>query len=83
MSDPSWEDATKRAQFHQRAPTVKRFYETATVGAADGGFAVRLDGRTARTPAKAPLIVPTLAFAEAAAAEWAARARSCRRPPCR
>jgi chaperone required for assembly of F1-ATPase len=73
MSEPSWEDATKRAQHHMRAPTVKRFYKAATAGEADGGFAVRLDGRIARTPAKAPLIVPTQGFAEAVAAEWAAQ----------
>ncbi len=56
-----------------RAPTVKRFYAAAAVGQADGGFAVLLDGRVARTPNKSPLIVPTRALAEAIAAEWAAQ----------
>jgi len=37
------------------------------------GFAVALDGRPIRTPGKAPLRLPTRAFAEAVAAEWAAQ----------
>ncbi len=73
MSEPSWSDSVRRAQVLMRAPTVKRFYATASAGAADGGFAVRLDGRIARTPAKNKLIVPTWALAEALAAEWAAQ----------
>lgn len=35
-----------------------------------GGYTVHLDGRPVRTPAKAALIVPTQALAEAIAAEW-------------
>ena len=71
--NPTWDEAARRTQVHARAPTVKRFYKTADVGEADGGFALRLDGRTARTPAKAPLIVPSRALAEAIAGEWAAQ----------
>jgi len=52
---------------------VKRFYATADVGETEGGFAVRLDGRLARTPAKRQLVAPTRALAEAIAAEWAAQ----------
>jgi chaperone required for assembly of F1-ATPase len=46
---------------------VKRFYKAASV-AEDG--AVLLDGRPVRTPAQAPLRLPTPALAEAVAAEW-------------
>jgi chaperone required for assembly of F1-ATPase len=49
---------------------VKRFYQQATIAPADDGHAVHLDGRAIRTPAKAPLIVPTAPLAEAIAAEW-------------
>ena len=42
----------------------------ATVEAVDGGFAVKLDGRGVKTPAKTPLVVPTEALAEAIAQEW-------------
>lgn len=52
---------------------MKRFYKTAEVAAANGGFAVTLDGRTVRTPAREQLVVPTAALAEAVAAEWAAQ----------
>jgi chaperone required for assembly of F1-ATPase len=51
----------------------KRFYKEAAVAAVDGGFAIRLDGREVRTPAKAPLVLPSAALAEAVAAEWAAQ----------
>lgn len=56
-----------------RPALPRRFYETA-VHAADGdGFAVRLDGRTAKTPGKRALIVSNEALAKALAAEWAAQ----------
>lgn len=51
----------------------RRFWKDASTAEAAGGFAVTLDGRTAKTPAGAPLVVPTLALAEAIAAEWAAQ----------
>ncbi|MFC3694253.1 ATP12 family chaperone protein [Chenggangzhangella methanolivorans] len=35
-----------------------------------GGFVIALDGRPARTPARAPLALPTLALGAAVAAEW-------------
>ena len=51
----------------------KRFWKTATAEATEGGFTVALDGRAVRTPAKAPLVVPTHAMAAALAAEWDAQ----------
>jgi chaperone required for assembly of F1-ATPase len=51
----------------------KRFWKEATVVDAEGGFTVLLDGRAVKTPAKAPLVVPTRAMAEAIAAEWQAQ----------
>lgn len=53
---------------------LKRFYKQAEAVAAEaGGFEVRLDGRAVRTPAKAPLILPGRALAQAIAAEWSAQ----------
>lgn len=52
---------------------AKRFWTAATVSPAPGGFAVALDGRPVRTPAKTPLVVPTEAVAQAIAAEWDAQ----------
>ena len=54
---------------------MKRFWSEVSVEAAEagcGGFAIRLDRRPVRTPAKAPCLLPTRALAEAVAAEWAA-----------
>ncbi|MDK3018701.1 ATP12 family chaperone protein [Pseudodonghicola flavimaris] len=51
----------------------KRFWDAATVEAAEDGFTVLLDGRAVKTPAKAALILPTARMAEAVAAEWAAQ----------
>lgn len=52
---------------------AKRFWKQATAEACDGGFCVKLDGRAVKTPAKRPLVVPTLAMAQAIAAEWDAQ----------
>ncbi|MGI4880239.1 MAG: ATP12 family chaperone protein [Janthinobacterium lividum] len=52
---------------------MKRFYTTAEAQAVADGWTVALDGRPIRTPAKAAFVVPTLALAAAAAAEWAAQ----------
>jgi chaperone required for assembly of F1-ATPase len=51
----------------------RRFYKAATVGPVDGGFAVLLDGRTPKSPAKAPLVLPSQALADLVAAEWEAQ----------
>lgn len=48
----------------------KRFWKTAEVAPAEGGFAVHLDGRAIQTPAKVPLVVPTRALADRIATEW-------------
>lgn len=53
--------------------TAKRFWKTAEVAPAASGFAVLLDGRPLRTPARRPAEVPTKALAEAIAAEWQAQ----------
>jgi chaperone required for assembly of F1-ATPase len=50
---------------------MKRFYKQTGVDAAEDGWRILLDGRAMRTPAKAVLLVPTRALAEAIAAEWA------------
>jgi chaperone required for assembly of F1-ATPase len=49
----------------------KRFWTDVTVDGGAGGFSVLLDGKPIRTPAKAPLALPTAALAEAVAEEWA------------
>jgi chaperone required for assembly of F1-ATPase len=49
---------------------MKRFWDHAAIAPASAGFAVLLDGRPVRLPGGAPLQLPTLALAEAIAAEW-------------
>jgi chaperone required for assembly of F1-ATPase len=49
---------------------MKRFYSQAEAAPQPGGVAVLLDGRPIRTPARAPLQVPTEELAEAIAEEW-------------
>lgn len=51
----------------------KRFWKKAQAEACEGGFTVLLDGRPVRTPAKAPLTVPTRTMADAIAEEWDAQ----------
>lgn len=53
--------------------TARRFWTTASAVPVAGGFTVHLDTRPVRTPLKAPLILPTLAMAEAVAVEWQAQ----------
>lgn len=71
-------DAAERAYVSAQrdaagARGVARFYTAATAGEAEGGYAVLLDGRPVRTPAKNRVLVPWRALAEALAAEWAAQ----------
>ena len=51
----------------------KRFWKEVSVVEEGAGFAVALDGRKVKTPAKSPLVVPTRTMAEAIAAEWDAQ----------
>jgi chaperone required for assembly of F1-ATPase len=52
---------------------VKRFYKTVEALPAEGGFTVQLDGRSVRTPSRAPFVVPSRSLAERVAAEWDAQ----------
>lgn len=52
---------------------MKRFYKQADAQRDEAGWAVTLDGRPIRTPAKAKLVVPTDALARAIAEEWQAQ----------
>ena len=49
---------------------MKRFWKSAAVVDVGGDYAVELDGRPLKTPARAQLAVPTSALAKAIAAEW-------------
>ncbi|MCB1506267.1 MAG: ATPase [Hyphomicrobiaceae bacterium] len=56
-----------------RPPGPRRFYDAVTIAPEGEAFAVKLDGRQARTPGKNALVVPARALAEALAGEWSAQ----------
>ncbi|MBX3523071.1 MAG: ATPase [Xanthobacteraceae bacterium] len=64
------ENPMRRAQAAMRASLPKRFYKEASVGEAGGAYAVLLDGKGAKTPARNTLALPNEALARAVAAEW-------------
>ncbi|MBF9234207.1 ATP12 family chaperone protein [Microvirga alba] len=61
----------RAAQAGMKPPLPKRFYKEASVEARDGLHFLTLDGRTAKTPGRQALAVPSRGLAEALAAEWA------------
>jgi chaperone required for assembly of F1-ATPase len=63
----------KSAQRDMKRPLPKRFYKEVSVEPIGVGFALLLDGKPVRTPARAPLAVPSRALAEALAGEWRAQ----------
>jgi chaperone required for assembly of F1-ATPase len=52
---------------------MKRFYTDVTAAEDDAGLSIQLDGRPVRTPARALLVVPGAALAEAIVGEWQAQ----------
>ena len=52
---------------------MKRFYKDVSVGAAESGFAVLLDGKPVKTPGHILLLLPTERLATAIAQEWQAQ----------
>jgi chaperone required for assembly of F1-ATPase len=66
-------DPMKAAQASMRPAMPKRFYKEAEAVEMEGGFAVQLDGRTARTTSRNRLVLPSRALAQAVAAEFAAQ----------
>lgn len=69
------DDPIEKARASVRRDLMKRFYAAASVEPSDGGgFAVLLDGRPVRTPARKTLAVPDERVARAVAAEFEAQA---------
>ncbi|MGV6905401.1 MULTISPECIES: ATP12 family chaperone protein [unclassified Brucella] len=67
------ENPIVRAQKQMQAQLPKRFYEKAEVAESEGGFAVHMDGRPVKTPARNLLLLPTRAAAQIVADEFAAQ----------
>ena len=66
-------DPREAARRSVRPQVRKRFYEKAGVENGPDGYAVLLDGKPVRTPARRTLAAPTRALAEAIADEWNAQ----------
>jgi len=69
MAEQRGEPSSRRGRVAARA-RPRRFYAAADVGERDGGFALLLDGRSAKTPSRRDLLLPSRAAAMALAAEW-------------
>ena len=64
------EEAVRRTT---RTPRRKRFYASAGVTEAAGGFAITLDGKPIRTPSGRQVVAPAREIADAIVAEWEAQ----------
>ena len=66
-------DPVKNAQKAMRAVLPKRFYKVAEAVETEAGYAIQLDGRTAKTSGRKQLVSPTKALAELVVAEFTAQ----------
>src|SRR4051794_36312980 len=66
-------DPLEASRRSMRPVLRRRFYDKAAVAQGPDGFAVQIDGKPVRTPARRLLTAPSAALAEALAAEWNAQ----------
>jgi chaperone required for assembly of F1-ATPase len=66
-------DPAEAVRRHMRPRLMRRFYADVSVARGDAGFALRLDGRVVKTPARHIVAAPVAALADALAAEWRAQ----------
>jgi chaperone required for assembly of F1-ATPase len=66
-------DPTESARRSMRPQLRRRFYQAAGVEKRPEGYAVVLDGRPVRTPARRTLAAPAQPLAQALADEWDAQ----------
>jgi chaperone required for assembly of F1-ATPase len=71
MREDAPSDPMRSARANMRPEPVRRFYGAVDVREADGGFALTLDGRIARTPGRNRLVARTRDLMLRAAEEWA------------
>src|ERR1700674_2079978 len=70
---PHLDDPREAARRGSKTTLRRRFYQKATAVTDAGGYAVRLDDKPVRTPARRLLAAPAPALAQAIAAEWQAQ----------
>jgi chaperone required for assembly of F1-ATPase len=66
-------DPMAAARRNTRPALKKRFFRSVSLESGPEGFAVALDGRPVKTPARRPLAAPNRLLGEALAAEWDAQ----------
>jgi chaperone required for assembly of F1-ATPase len=66
-------DPMKSAQSGMRKALPRRFYTDVSLLVTDDGVALQLDGKTARTPARKPLVIANATIANALMHEWNAQ----------
>lgn len=71
--DPARYDPVRTARAAMKKQLPKRFYEAASVAPVEGGFALLLDGRAAKTKLKNPLMAQNEGVAALIVAEWNAQ----------
>ena len=71
--DEARPDPMRAARSGAKPALPRRFYKEAGFAPTEGGFRLTLDGRSANTPARNPLLLPSETLAEAVAAEWGAQ----------
>jgi len=69
MTEPN-DDPAAVSQRRARPELPRRFYKTAAAAPYEGGFALILDGKAVKTPARNPLVVAGKEVAVALAEEW-------------
>ena len=75
MNEISPERAARRGYVELSKDQVARFWTAVDVVRSDTAWAVQLDGRAPKTPAKKPIEAPTANVARMIADEWAAQGR--------
>lgn len=73
---PQPADPVELARREQQKKLPRRFYNATGIAPHGGGFALTLDGKVAKTPARRDFVLPTQPLAEKIAAEWAAQAET-------
>lgn len=71
--EPRERNPIRAAQREMLRPLARRFYREPTLAETAEGFALTLDGKTARTPLRNALVLPNCAAGDAVVAEWAAQ----------
>jgi chaperone required for assembly of F1-ATPase len=66
-------DPSEAVRLSTRTLQRKKFYEQVSVGEAEGGFSILLDGRPIKSPSRKTIVVPSRAIADVMVQEWSSQ----------